>query len=45
MKQLLLGTVAVVALAFGSARAEDSKEDKWVEQVGTALEVLRCAIR
>jgi hypothetical protein len=37
MKHLLLGTVAVIALAFGSARAEDSKGDKWAEQVGIAL--------
>jgi hypothetical protein len=32
MKQLSFGTVAVIALAVGSARADDSEGDKWVEQ-------------
>jgi hypothetical protein len=36
MKHLLLVTVAVIALAVGSARADDSEGDKWVEQLGAA---------
>jgi len=36
MKHLIVGTVAVIVLGVGSARADDSEGDKWVEQLGAA---------